>query len=121
MPLGELFAMVMPCILSGQYAIAGAKAGAQETSDPIAVIMWASVSDDVDKRMASNLSTPMALAPAEWRSGSNIWIIDAVGPGKVIEAMLNKFASGPLKDKPMKLRRKADDGTITVETWPVKL
>ena len=111
----------MPCMLSGQYAIAGAKAEGKETSDPIAVVMWASVSDEVDKRMSSNLSAPMALAPPEWRSGNHIWIIDAVGPGKIIEAMLNQFAAGPLKGKPMKLRRKKDDGSITVDTWPVKL
>lgn len=53
---------------------------------PIAFLTWASVSDEVKKRIESGNNV---LELAEWRSGTNIVIIDCVspfGPTEVFEA-----------------------------------
>jgi hemolysin-activating ACP:hemolysin acyltransferase len=119
LPLGDVFAQLMPCIAANQYVVAGAKLEGRDVADPIAVVMWACVSDEVDSRMSGLAAAPVALAQHEWSCGPHIWIIDAIGPAKVIEAMISQLAAGPLKDRPVKLRRRNPQGQITVDTWPI--
>jgi cytolysin-activating lysine-acyltransferase len=118
-PMGEFYAQVMPCLLTGQYMIAGAKPDGRDTSDPIAVLLWASVSDAVDQRVAAAIDTPITLAPNEWRSGNHVWVVDAVGPGKIIEAMLTQLSTNALKGQTVKIRRKNQAGQTVVDTWPL--
>ncbi len=118
-PLGEIFQQIMPYVAAGQCMVAGAKAENTETASPIAAVIWANVSDEVDRRLLADQSGRIVLGANEWRSGTNAWIIEAVGPGKVVEAMFNQLVTGPLKGQPLKLRRKNPSGQLAVETWPV--
>jgi hemolysin-activating ACP:hemolysin acyltransferase len=119
LPLGEVFLQVMPYVAAGQCMVAGAKAENADSAAPIAAIMWANVSDEIDQRLTSDPAGRIAVGANEYRSGSHAWIIEAIGPGKVVEAMLNQLVTGPLKGQPLKLRRKNQDGQLVVETWPV--
>lgn len=118
--LGDIFARVMPCIAANQFMIADAKFGEKdkEISAPVALVLWATVSDEVDQRLSGDPTKPMALAPKEWRSGSHPWIMETVGPPAVVEAMLKQLVQGPLKGQHMKFRKKNKDGQFTVQTWP---
>jgi cytolysin-activating lysine-acyltransferase len=44
---------------------------------PRAYVSWALVNDDVQQRLNQG---EMRLAPREWKSGNNLWIIDLVTP-----------------------------------------
>jgi hypothetical protein len=58
---------LVPPMLSGQRAAMGATVDWRQA--PVVMAMWAGVSDVVDKRLSQNLSIPVKLRPAEWRSG----------------------------------------------------
>ena len=118
LPLGEVFMQVMPYVAAGQCMVAGAKAENTDNAAPIAAIMWANVSDEIDRRLTADPAGRIAVGANEYRSGNNAWIIEAIGPGKVVEAMLSQLVAGPLKGRPLKLRRKNQDGQLVVETWP---
>jgi hypothetical protein len=57
---------------------------------------------------------PIQLVPAEWRSGPTLWIIDAVGEQKVIEAMLSRLVDTEWKGKDVKMRARTKDGSYKV-------
>ena len=56
---------------------------------------WANVSDAVDARLRSQ--APL-IAPHEWRSGENAWLVDVVAPfgdaDALIQESISKFAPG---------------------------
>ncbi len=118
--LGDIFARVMPCVASNQFMVADAKFGEKdkEVTAPVALVLWATVSADVDQRLSSETAQSRALAPKEWRSGDIPWIMETVGPIGIVEAMLKQLVAGPLKGQPVKFRKKSKDGTYAVATWP---
>jgi hemolysin-activating ACP:hemolysin acyltransferase len=61
---------LVPPLLTGQFS--AAEAGPREGGArfPVAVVLWASVSVDVDKRLTENPAAPIRLRPDEWRSGN---------------------------------------------------
>ncbi len=62
----------------------------------------------------NNIVQPVQLAPAEWRSGQILWIVDAVGEQKVIEAMLSRLVDTEWKGKEVKMRARTKDGSYKV-------
>lgn len=81
---------------------------------PVAAVLWASVSPEVDQRLAQNLDQPMRLKPHEWRSGDIVWIVEAVGDSKTITAMLQHLKQNELKDQTVRMRVKGKDGKPTI-------
>jgi cytolysin-activating lysine-acyltransferase len=109
---------MMPCVAANQFLVADAKMGEGDATAPVGLVLWASVSGDVDRRLSADPSRPLILAPKEWRSGDIPWVIEAVGPPKLIEAMLKQLVEGPLKGKPIKFRRKGESGQPVIQSWP---
>ena len=70
-PLGDLEWLVMPAILLKQFRMF--YKGAQ----PVGVAVWAMVDDLVAKRIDAN---DKRLSAVEWKSGTNMRIIDIVAP-----------------------------------------
>jgi hemolysin-activating ACP:hemolysin acyltransferase len=64
-----------------------------------AVITWARVSDEVDRRLATTTEPNKRLKPEEWISGPKLWLIDAVGQPASVASALHVLNAGPLKDK----------------------
>lgn len=87
--IADLEWLVMPPVLAGQYRIFRTEQG------PIGVALWAYLSEKAEKRIAEGLGR---LAPKEWRSGENLWIIDLVAPfggeDKMIEDMKKTVFKG---------------------------
>ncbi len=65
---------------------------------PWAFFTWAKVSDAIDQRMRTNAAT---IAPHEWQSGEHIWLIDAVMPFQMDEALLKEIVQAVGKGRPV--------------------
>jgi len=63
---------------------------------PWAFVTWAFVSDAVDQRLRS---TAPIIAPHEWKSGSNPWLIDVVAPFGDLESVAKEGAAAVAPDR----------------------
>jgi hemolysin-activating ACP:hemolysin acyltransferase len=111
--LADLEWLVLPAVLSGQYRIAQAQQAAAVA--PIAVIIWASVSAEVDQRL-SDLSAPARLRPDEWRSGNIPWLMELVCDTRVQQALLKELGETTFKGKGVKMRVRGADGKVQIGT-----
>jgi cytolysin-activating lysine-acyltransferase len=84
MPIGDLEWLVMPAILLRQFRIF------YQGEQPVGVALWALADDLVARRIDAG---DKRLTAAEWKSGSNMRIIDVVAPFGGEEEM-----QGQLKD-----------------------
>ncbi len=119
-PLGEIQALVLPPLMSGQYLVAEARSKSRGFITPVAVALWAKVSKEVDKRLSESLDRPIKLAPDEWKSGDIAWLIVLAGNAQAIAPMLKKFQEATLKGQPLKMRSRAKDGKTVVSTFQAK-
>jgi cytolysin-activating lysine-acyltransferase len=71
MPIGDLEWLVMPAILLRQFRIF------YQGEQPVGVVLWALVDDLVAKRIDAG---DKRMAAVEWKSGSNMRVIDVVAP-----------------------------------------
>ena len=79
---------------------------ASDLSEPVAVALWASVSDEVEKELAAGRPR---LRPNEWKSGDNLWLIDLVAPSipngsKAAEGLVQEMASKVFQGRRFKMR-----------------
>jgi hemolysin-activating ACP:hemolysin acyltransferase len=82
-------------------------------------VLWALVSEDVDKRL-SDLSAPVRLMPAEWRSGDIPWIILASGDMKILGGLIQQLTAKAFKERQPKMRVRGADGKVSVGHLQVK-
>jgi len=119
--LGDLEWLVLPPLLTGQCSVAEAKSKENGASVPVAVALWASVSPDVDRRLAENLNTPIRLRRDEWRSGDSLWLIDALGDRRVVPGLLKQLADNTLKGREIKVRGRGEGGKVEVKNLQATL
>jgi len=100
--LSDLEWLVVPPLLAGQCAVMEASINGKQV--PVAVALWASVSEEVDKRLSENLATPVKLRPDEWRSGDILWLIEAVGDAKAIPHLLKQVQETAFKGREARVR-----------------
>ncbi len=116
MALAQVEALLVPPILSKQYLVAKAKP--KDDSDvpgmPVGVVIWARVSDELDRKLASDLDKPLQLSHADWTSGDHLWIIDVIGTAATAAAMLDELKRTTFAGREVKLRA-IKDGNIVVE------
>ena len=77
---------------------------------PLAVIFWATVSAEVDRRISSNLSAPIRLRPDEWRSGDILWIADMIGDMSAGHALVKNILDTALAGRTVRVRSLDSDG-----------
>jgi hemolysin-activating ACP:hemolysin acyltransferase len=92
-----------------------AEAQSKETGavTPAGAVLWALVSEEVDKRL-SDLSAPVRLKPDEWRSGDIPWIVLASGDTRVLAGLIQQLTKSVLKERAPKMRVRGADGKISV-------
>lgn len=112
--LSDLEWLVVPAVMTGQYSLAEAQSKANGLTAPVGVLLWASVSAEVDKRLSENLDAPLRLKPEEWKSGDILWIIDAVGEPKMIQAMLKRMAAKDWAGRTIKMKARDKDGKVRI-------
>jgi cytolysin-activating lysine-acyltransferase len=108
--LADLEYMVVPAIATRQFRVAEGVSAEAGLVAPVAAVMWGSVSAEVDQRLVQAVDQPIRLKPEEWRSGDIVWIVDAVGDPKAINALLQHLKQNELKDARVKMRIQGKDG-----------
>ncbi|MDD2840399.1 MAG: toxin-activating lysine-acyltransferase [Rickettsiales bacterium] len=78
-----------------------------EKNEPIAFISWASINEDVEKRL---LSGSIKLKPQEWNSGDKFYIIDMISPFGIGKEILKQLNDKMFKDKDVRIIRPKKDG-----------
>jgi len=104
MRLTGLEDLVVPAITTGQFMIAEAQAKESGFTAPVAAILWASVSEEIDQKLSKTNGEPVKLAPKDWKSGDIPWLIIAAGDKRLIKAILQRVQETTLKGRPMKFR-----------------
>ena len=102
--LADLEWLVLPALSHNQFCIAEAKNESNHTVMPVGLVLWASVSNDVDRKLSENLDTPIKLRPDEWNCGDNIWLVEVVGEAQIINPMLKQLCGTTFNNKPVKFR-----------------
>ncbi len=115
--LSDLEHLVVPAVSSGQFIVAEAQSKENGFITPVSVALWATVSDEVDQRLASNPEEPIKLAPQEWKSGDNPWLIALAGDRRPMNTLLRRLHETTFKDKPLKVRTRGEDGRHHVKTF----
>ena len=112
MPLKDLKDRFVPPLQLNLYRLAEAQN--QETGEtaPVALILWAAVSNDLHETLSNQPSHPIILKNQEWRSGDNYWIVDAVGPKKFLTPLLSAIRENELSDKNVYYRAMSENGPI---------
>lgn len=109
--LGDIDGSVLPPIVLDQcrlYTRAGL---------PYAFVTWALVNEAVADRLRS--SQPK-IAPHEWRSGEEVWIVDAVAPFGQLEETLTELRETVLAGKKVNalLPDPKRPGATLLREWP---
>ena len=113
--LADLEWMVVPALQSNQYAVAQAQSKTNGFVAPVAFVLWASVSEDVDQRLMANINAPIRLAPAEWTSGNIVWLVEAFGDRAAINSMIGTLREKQWKDRLVKLRSRDNEGKPAIQ------
>jgi hemolysin-activating ACP:hemolysin acyltransferase len=114
--LSELEWRVMPAIASRQFALGHVRHNESGLQAPIAVVLWANVSAEVDSRLTANVGQPIRLQPSEWTGGPHAWMVEAVGDLRAIRTLIQQTLAGPLKGRTLKLAIRDDKGQSAVQT-----
>lgn len=93
--------LLLPPIALGQFYLW------RRSNYPVGVATWALLSDEVEKRLTNGVRR---LAPAEWKSGENLWLMDFIVPFGGKDAALKELREKVFKDKNAKTLRPASKG-----------
>lgn len=108
--LADLELAVLPALTAGQVSIAEAQSKVSGLMTPMAVILWASVSPEVDERIAAQAAKPVLLGRADWTSGDIIWVMEAIGERRVLGEMFRRLAKDKWQGKRVKVRTRRSSG-----------
>jgi hemolysin-activating ACP:hemolysin acyltransferase len=113
--LGDLEWLVIPPVMAGQFRIGEAKPDNNQcTAVPVAVVLWASVSPEVDKRLMEGSNTSLQLKPEEWKSGDIPWLVHAAGETRFVRFVVDQLAKTTFKGRKVKVRGRDQDGNLKV-------
>lgn len=116
--LAELEALIVPPLTTGQFLIAESLAKNDGIVRPVAIVLWAQVSDSVDARLCNAPVDPPQIAAHEWKSGENFWIMVLAGDDQVCDALVRDVQTKVLKGRSIKHLCHAADGRWSVATLP---
>lgn len=114
MPIESLEATAAAPVALGQVAIAEAQSKETGAVMPIAAVLWAKVSPEVDRRLSDTENETTSLSIHEWRSGDIPWIIEAIGERKALGKLLHQLVTSVFKSTQPKMRTTGADGKPTV-------
>jgi cytolysin-activating lysine-acyltransferase len=117
--LSDLEWLIVPALAHRQYALAEAQSKETGAISPVGGVLWAFVSEEVDKRL-SDLSAPVRLKPNEWRSGDIPWLVLATGDTRILAGLIQQLTKTVFKDRQPKMRARGADGKVSVGHLEVK-
>jgi hemolysin-activating ACP:hemolysin acyltransferase len=118
MSLAELEGLTLPAIRTGQYSMAEAQSKSNGQTVPVGVVFWASVSPEVNSRLTDAADRPVQLTPDEWSRGDSLWLIDAVGDPKVIQAMLKTLKEKQWDGRVVRFKIRDASGHFKITSLP---
>lgn len=110
--LSDLEWLAVPAVTTGQFALAEAQSKTNGMMAPVGLVLWASVSPEVDARLRAELASGLTLKPNEWKSGDILWVVEAVGDPKILQAMLQRTSQNEWQGRPANLRIRDKDGIV---------
>lgn len=116
--VGDLRWLVAPAVATGQYSLAQGRVKSTGEMRTIGVLLWACVSDEVDARLMTAGDTSVRLAPEEWRSGANVWVVEGIGERSVIAQQIRQLRGNEWKGQPVKIKVLGQDGAPVVRRLP---
>jgi len=113
--LGDLEWLVIPPVMAGQFRIGEAKPNnSQGAAVPVAVVLWALVSPEVDQRLMEGSNTSFKLKPEEWKSGDIPWLLHAAGETRFVRFVVDQLTKTTFKGRKIKVRGRDKDGNVKV-------
>lgn len=109
--IAELEWMLVPPIATGQFLISEIKDPAEGIPIPVAAVLWARVSAEVDKRLSATKARPK-LSPTEWSSGTIPWLVDALGDPKETAVLIKHLAEKVFAAEGLKTIERQPDGSV---------
>ncbi len=113
--LADIEWLVMPAVLTGQIYVAELQHQDTGARAPVAVVTWASVSDDIDQRLRANPTNRIRLLPQDWRSGEHIWIVDVAGEPRQIAATMAELFGTTWKNQAVHIVTPDAENKLRVE------
>jgi|SRR5215475_8012744 len=115
--LADLEWLVVPPIMAGQFRIGEVKPDQNKGAAlPVAVVLWASVSAEVDKRLMEADSVSFKLKPEEWKSGDIPWLVHAAGETRFVRHVVEQLMKTTFKGREVKVLARDKDGKPKVHT-----
>jgi len=108
--LTDLEWLVVPALVSGQVSVATAQSSTNGATMTVGAVLWARVSDEVDKRLTAEPRDMVRLTPREWTSGDIIWIVASAGDGRVLGEMVKHLATKEWAGKDVRIIVRAKNG-----------
>jgi hemolysin-activating ACP:hemolysin acyltransferase len=84
-------------------------------SVPVAVVLWARVSSEIDRGLSESLDKQVRLQPNQWASGNNVWLMAAGGDRRAVPHFLKQLADDVFKGQHVKMRLRGPDGKVIVK------
>ncbi len=114
MPLSNLESLLLPALVKGQYLIAEKQQQENGFSVPVAALVWALVSDDIDQKMSQSQGRSINLKATDWRSGENAWITTAIGDKALLAPLIDRLRKTALKGRKVKFFSATPEGARLV-------
>jgi hemolysin-activating ACP:hemolysin acyltransferase len=113
--LGDLEWLVIPPLVTGQFRIGEAKSNNnQGPTVPVAIVLWASVSPEVDKRLMEGDDASFQLKPEEWKSGDILWLAHMAGETRFVRFVVDQLMKTTFKGREVKVRGRDQAGNLKV-------
>jgi len=113
--LADLEWLVIPPLVNGQFRIGEAKPDNNKgPSLPVAIVFWASVSPEVDKRLMEAKTAAPQLKPEEWKSGDIVWLVHAAGESRFVRFVVEQLTKTTFKGRQVKVLARDRDGNAKV-------
>lgn len=116
MNLADLQAIVVPSLLAGQYAIATTKGKAEAAGLPVAIVLWANVSVEIDQKLEKGPQAILQLKRKDWRDGKQPWVLVTAGPKGVVQNILRKLSADVWSSTPAKIHSRNAEGKTSVSS-----
>jgi hemolysin-activating ACP:hemolysin acyltransferase len=116
--LGDLDWLVIPPVMAGQFRIGEVKSKKDGATLPVAVLLWAKVSPEVDERLTKSDDPAIRLSPQEWTSGDILWLTHAAGEPRFVRHLLKQISETAFKGLAVKTRARGEDGKVVVQLLP---
>jgi hemolysin-activating ACP:hemolysin acyltransferase len=118
LPLAYLESLAVPAVITGQFALAEARSAAHGYQAPVAVVVWASVSTEIDRRLAQDPTQLNKLNQADWKSGDVIWIVDAVGQKEAVKGLIDHLRKDRFAGKQVRYREVTETKEVVAKIMP---